>query len=120
MGYYTDYRIEVKGDCDAEEIAKALERISEYGFYNINETTIVNDDTIKWYDWEEQMTEISKSYPNNLFTVDGEGEENQDFWRSVFKDGRKESIEIKIKYKDSVLEQEFDASEVVHEILTET
>lgn len=119
MGYYTDYKIEVKGKVDIEEAAKKLESISNYSFdyYKDNMAKIGE---LKWYDWEPDMIELSKAYPTNLFQVDGEGEESGDVWRCFFKDGRKESVQVELKYGVSNLEQEFEAAEAIHDILTET
>ena len=34
----------------------------------------------KWYDWEEDLKELSKQYPEFMFTVEGAGEDSFDFW----------------------------------------
>ena len=34
----------------------------------------------KWYDWEEELKELSKDYPEFMFTVEGSGEDAPDFW----------------------------------------
>lgn len=41
----------------------------------------------KWYDWEEDMTALSKKFPNFLFLLEGDGEHRDDVWGAYFLDG---------------------------------
>ena len=34
----------------------------------------------KWYDWQDELKELSKKYPDLMFTVNGSGEDTPDFW----------------------------------------
>lgn len=34
----------------------------------------------KWYEWQKDLTTLSKEYPEFMFTVDGSGEDCPDFW----------------------------------------
>jgi len=40
------------------------------------------------------MIILSKIFPNTLFTVDGEREENGDVWRAYFKNGESKTVEL--------------------------
>ena len=118
MGYYTDFTIKIKGEDEDEEkkIQEYLENISGYGFDNYSKELNLN---AKWYNWEDNMPDLSKTFPHVLFQIDGEGEESGDMWRVFYHKGAKEQIKVETTYSESRLKQEFDASEVIHEILTE-
>lgn len=47
-------------------------------------------ESCKWYECEDDMVEISKSYPELIFKIHGEGEENTDIWDAYFKNGKKQ------------------------------
>ena len=48
----------------------------------------VLEDRNKWYDWESDMRAISYRYPDVLFSLSGEGEENSDIWKAYIKKGK--------------------------------
>lgn len=72
MGYYTRYDI----SDNSEEIQEAINLKSGY--------ERVDEDSIKWYDCEKDMRDVSVDFPNIVLTVSGEGEESGDIWRGVF------------------------------------
>lgn len=76
MGYYTHYDI----SDNSEEIQEAINLKSGY--------ERVDEDSIKWYDCEKDMREVSVDFPNIVLTVSGEGEESGDIWRGYFKNGK--------------------------------
>lgn len=76
MGYYTRYDI----SDNSEEIQEAINLKSGY--------ERVDEDSIKWYDCEKDMRDVSVDFPNIVLTVSGEGEESGDIWRGYFKDGK--------------------------------
>lgn len=96
MGYYTYY--EVSWDKhEAEEIDQAIEsafdKLTGLGSiaqeYNVDEFDGHACITAyaKWYDWMDDMNKFSKMYPDILFTVSGDGENGDDLWKCVWKDG---------------------------------
>lgn len=88
MGYYTRYDISENPD----EIQEAINLKSGY--------TRVDDDSIKWYDCEKDMREVSLNFPNQLLTVSGEGEESGDIWKGYFKDGKGFISKAKLVFED--------------------
>jgi len=89
MGYQTDFRLTVDtatvpvcptcghiGSLSFEELL-----CREIGFNPFGEPN-------KWYEWEEDMRKFSLKYPDVLFTLDGEGEENGDIWTAYFRNGK--------------------------------
>jgi hypothetical protein len=86
MGYYTRFNLNVSPELDIEVLDKVEEfhdRITACGDgdFELEEPT-------KWYDHEKDMRQLSASYPEHLFTLDGEGEEQGDVWRKYFKAGK--------------------------------
>jgi len=65
------------------------------------------------------MRAISQKFPQDLFIVYGDGEDNEDIWKCVFKNGQQEHLKAKITFDDSILEAEFEADEAIQEILTD-
>src|SRR5690242_6334705 len=45
-------------------------------------------DSCKWYEHEDDLRAFSTKYPNVLFTLHGEGEENEDIWDKYFLNGK--------------------------------
>lgn len=90
MGYYTRFNLEyepVKGFTITpeqltelrEEFAKAL------GFTEaFDELTSGDCPEWKWYECTEDMTKIAQKFPNILFTLEGEGEDREDWWIEQF------------------------------------
>lgn len=117
MGYYTIFEIKVQGKSDIETITEELRQVSDYAF-EARKDTISNYDEIKWYKWEMDMKKISKKFSNNLFQVDGVGEEAEDIWRCFFHNGIKEEVSVKRVYGESNLKRNFEANEVIDKILS--
>jgi hypothetical protein len=56
MGYYTQFEIEC-----APRVLERLEDVSGYSF----------EDTCKWYEYETDITAVSKEFPSEIITVTG-------------------------------------------------
>jgi len=78
MGYYTTFELTVMPYAAEEE---ALDKVAEVvGYGPFNQGT-------KWYDYNENMTEVSMQIPGVLLILDGSGEESGDIWRKVWLNG---------------------------------
>ncbi len=44
------------------------------------------------------MIRLSKQYPDYVFQLDGDGEESDDFWRTYYKNGKKQEVDVKRVY----------------------
>ena len=104
MGYYTKFTMSVLDAKTKENIPVELEKeiaekINSQFFQdwinpeNIKESEYPLDEvfcyeTYKWYTCEEDMSEFSKSYPDLIFIIDGQGEEYEDLWQAVIRNGR--------------------------------
>lgn len=107
MGYYTAYSLEVlnadsfpeKSYLEIErEVAIELARL-DYFRDTVDrqpewENTIINSDypideilgydTMKWYEYEDDMHKIAKKFPQYKFRLHGQGEDSDDFWDKYF------------------------------------
>ena len=114
MGYYTYYTMNVSnthrdngklvvetepipsivaGDLEnAMKDLDVLEGDVSGGYYS--------GDTIKWYEWEEDIRNLSKEFPDILFEVSGDGEESEDFWIAYFLNGKMQFCPGRIVYDD--------------------
>lgn len=89
MGYYTDYKVHA-----TEEQILRLAEISEYSFGNYGELW-----GAKWYNWKKDMCALSVEFPNDLFLVEGFGEEQGDCWKAYFKNKQMQFCPARITYE---------------------
>ena len=80
MGYYSRFRPMVEL---TEEQVQKLSEISYYPDYAIK-----GDEGIKWYDFEENIKEFSKLYPDQLFCYEITGEESPDIRKAYAQGGK--------------------------------
>lgn len=97
IGYYTYYNLSVRNDIDLESQRAAAVRLAE--MFELSEKEkehignteypfdFISYDSMKWYDWENDMTKLSEEFPGIEFVLYGEGEERDDTWRAFFKNG---------------------------------
>ena len=113
MGYYTYFNLRVtetphlfngKSITNESEleIAQKLYSIISYGDvlpkvpdYD-TPLEYVFDDAMKWYDYEQDMKELSKQYPEFYFWLRGDGEESDDLWVACFHNGKSRTLHINI------------------------
>lgn len=107
MGYYTQYKLTVEEANKEYKISDIVNKIMElrkentskfYAFeYNLEEEKENTSDSIelyfesddcKWYDHDEEMLELSKHFPEIIFKLEGEGEENGDMWNTYYCNGK--------------------------------
>ena len=129
MGYYTNYTLTVDNSQVKDEVEKTKQsEIEEIQQSNISDelkkrlikdvektyqTSVVtqNDvidhltynpfnDQCKWYEHTEDMCRVSKKYPNVIFSLYGNGEENGDMWVEYFMNGKFQVEKAVITYAD--------------------
>lgn len=109
MGYYTDFTVKVmeveEGQLVnakdptgflSEDIDNHLEEISHYQFewWDGMQCSI----NAKWYDFDNDIKKLSLIYPDNVFQVDGIGEESGDVWRMYYANGKSHSCKVVTTY----------------------
>lgn len=111
MGYYTYYNIEAYENTASiseereKEICKFMRENESFDyFYQANAERFYDFfyESIKWYDHDEDMIEISKAFPTVTFVLYGEGEERDDNWIAYYKNGEMEQVNGTIVYEDPV------------------
>ena len=133
MGYYTKFDLEVTKfddskpmcghifdtelcpECGLNSIIKPDEfynhlistKFSDYGIDDGDKLGYVFEDGCKWYECNEDMITISKKFPNVLFQLDGNGEEDGDLWRNFFLNGNVQCTQVDIVY------EEFDINKMI-------
>lgn len=108
MGYYTDFKI-VLGNVEQENKEQIIEGLKKYCpdlvsmlKYEFREN-LEYDDIVtengefingKWYNHKEEITELSKHFPNLNITIHGHGEEIGDEWILYVKAGKREKHHV--------------------------
>ena len=115
MGYYTQHTLTVTPSehYTVAEIAKAIKEEEDNIFYGVErvgndlltdeshyEFTLYPRDEVKWYDEETDMIEFSKRFPEAIFQVYGEGEEQEDVWRQEYMNGYMRDQHIIVTWSD--------------------
>lgn len=80
MGYYTDFELEAS----VEDIQVINDLLSDD--YAFDRDFLMHD--CKWYSHMEDMTKVSKRFPDILFTLTGRGENHGDLWIAYFRNGK--------------------------------
>lgn len=83
MGYYTNYRLTIENGPE-DEIWDFIEKDDELRYYLHKEYA----DSSKWYEHDEDMAALSKTFPDAVFHLRGEGEESGDIWEKHYKNGK--------------------------------
>ena len=93
MGYYTRHELTiVSGDDYKTDYEQEINDISGY-------TDLFNE-SVKWYGCEDDMKSYSKSHPNEVFCIKGEGEEAGDIWKAYFQNGKVFKTKAKLVFDD--------------------
>ena len=108
MGYYTAYNISYKvpegkdRDKFSHDLARGLYAVNSDFYYTADCTIedMIEEDIMKWYDHEENMCELSKLFPNVLFTLEGNGEDRDDIWREYYYNGKFQYAPAVITFDD--------------------
>lgn len=90
MGYNTAYRIEITGK-DNDLALAYLEKISGYG-------ESIHDESIKWFNCVEDAEKTSKRFPEVLIEIYGDGDESDDNWRMLIKNGKAKRVTATLTY----------------------
>lgn len=111
MGYCTDYVLTidyVEEENGKKELAFVPEIILKQLSKTIDDMDIFEDGYGdewylyggKWYEHDTDMLNLSKKFPELLFTLNGHGEETEDMWYSYYYNGKLQHCPAKITYDD--------------------
>jgi hypothetical protein len=102
MGYYTNYSLEIKGKGPVyNRLMGQLDMVVPNDVYGYSLSSLVNDEaeSIKWYNYEEDMRAMSKDWPNVLFTMKCIGEDHE-MWACHFMNGTSKKCDAKITFDE--------------------
>lgn len=80
MPYLTDYQISVIHGNRTPDVNMALLHMG----FNV----IDRKDDEKWYEYDEDMRELSLEFPELTFQLTGQGEQKEDRWRRYYRNGQ--------------------------------
>lgn len=129
MGYYTKYELEMRSKDPIPDdmmsqinkafcelwLGKSYEQINWTDWFNVEPSeeelerpdfiqTNFLDEEQKWYNCEEDMTELSKRFPSIGFILYASGEDRDDNWKAAFYGGKGEVSYGSIVYEPNSLE----------------
>lgn len=102
MGYYTNYTLEIKGKGPIyDRLMSQLDTEVPNENYGYSLEAFVNDraESIKWYDYKEDMATLSLGWPNVLFTLKCIGEDHE-MWVVHFMNGTSQESKARIAFDD--------------------
>ena len=119
MGYYTQFTGNVTGSDTALAAFRAAHTIScddepYHDVYAVNPLFFVDDnsysyDALKWYNWEEEVSYLSRTFPELTFYLDGTGEGwdevEVDMWKAVFRNGKSQVVRAVVTFPDFDMSQ---------------
>lgn len=95
MSYYTQYELSAEwyhkpiGTEQDDRIKELEDEIKKMGVFDSESCFDLGWwANTKWYDWEKDMALLSKRFPDFLFLLNGNGEEEDDIWGVYFLNGR--------------------------------
>ncbi len=107
MGYYTYYTLTASprppGTAEQipADILAALDiEVKKMDVFTEGEAVFGYSTYTKWYDWREDMSLLSKRFPELLFCLHGDGEDVEDLWDAWFLDGKCQLCPAEISYDD--------------------
>ncbi len=110
MGYYTSYNMDVnnvksKAEHDALYDALRKKNIIGYAFYGgdwdkHNSSSFWCSECVKWYDHDEDMLEISKQFPEMTFKLIGTGDDDDDRWYTLYRNGEFETVKAVLTWPE--------------------
>lgn len=94
MGYNTKYKLEVDWSSkdNLGDVDERFEDITGMGLHQLDE------EPMKWYDYDTDMKKVSLLYPDTVFTLTGVGEDKGDLWRCYFKNGKDNKVDAITTY----------------------
>lgn len=114
MGYYTNYSLTV----ESKDIKPELLDQIDHEIRKMNELESWGGGTwsayTKWYDFDQDMLLLSKKFPNILFCLHGEGDNEEDLWDAYYQNGKVQNCHAEIIYPP------YDESKMVAVPVTQT
>lgn len=101
MGYYTSFTLNV--DANGESVPGVLQALEELEVFDTlydNSKAVTGYTYTKWYSSTDDLLQISIRFPTAMFTLEGDGEESDDFWMAYIQNGAMQECRGRIVYDD--------------------
>lgn len=105
MGYLTNYKVHATGFKDPEEsefFEFKLKKESDYHFDAARGRGVLEYagslSEAKWYNYDDNLTKLSKAFPHITINIEGKGEDDEDHWRARYRNGESESVRAVIMF----------------------
>lgn len=99
MGYWTQYKLQVEIPDTVEDPYGMADEIRNTEFsYGTYDRLMDGGDEMKWYGHEDEMTTLSKKFPEVTFILFGDGDAGGDLWRFIFKGGKSVLQRVEITF----------------------
>lgn len=101
MGYTTYFTVSRNdGEPFTDAEAAALDELGIFDLSDDENEPSSMEGAAKWYDCSDDMKELSKLFPETVFRLHGEGEQNDDLWYAYFKNGKGQECRADVIYPD--------------------
>ena len=89
MGYYSYVNLNIEqSDVTMDQVAETVAEVSDDPDVEFWKTALSGNHEVKWYEYDEDMKKVSRQYPEALFILSGEGEEDGDRWVGYYQNGK--------------------------------
>lgn len=94
MGSNTRYKLQASSNnaVDRDKLAEKFEDITGMSLHWLDE------EPMKWYDYDTDMVKLSTEYPEVLFTLTGVGEGPGDMRRHFFQNSMSQQVRVILTY----------------------
>ena len=118
MGYYSNFEITIANEkATVEEIAEPFSQISGYEANYLDDDTLLLND-IKWYNWKNDMIELSKQFPWTVIEVSRFGEDTLDWEVALFINGKEFSKSVEYIKPITILKNDPEVQQAIKEANT--
>lgn len=111
MGHYTSYNLDVNNVKSQAEHEAIINKLIEFkiwgdalhdGEWNEKRrsSSFYNYDVARWHDHDQDMIELSKVFPEMTFNLCGTGEDADDRWYTLYRNGEYETIYAEIVWPE--------------------
>ena len=115
MGYYSNFEITIANEkATVEEIYETLSQISGYNIDYLDDETLLIDD-VKWYNWKNDMIELSKQFPWAVIAVSRFGEDTLDWEVTLFINGKEFSKSVEYVKPITILKNDPEVQQAIKE-----
>lgn len=101
MGYETTFILEADfSKVPSEQLELTQLKVEKALYANDYQIRLSESFSGKWYDHHDDMLKISSQFPEVLFMLEGNGEENDDIWESEYLNGKHRIRHVELSFPE--------------------